>query len=104
MEHTAKFFVGQVVHHQKFDYRGVVFDVDATFQGTDEWYELVARSRPPKHMPWYHVLVDGAEQPTYVAERHLESDERGQPITHPLVAELCGEFQEGRYFLSSRLQ
>ena len=34
MEHTAKFFVGQVVHHQKFDYRGVVFDVDATFQGT----------------------------------------------------------------------
>ena len=44
MEHTAKFFVGQVVHHKKFDYRGVVFDVDATFQGTDEWYELVARS------------------------------------------------------------
>ena len=75
MEHTAKFFVGQVVHHKKFDYRGVVFDVDATFQGTDEWYELVARSRPPKHMPWYHVLVNGAEQPTYVAERHLESDD-----------------------------
>ena len=62
MEHTAKFFVGQIVHHKKFDYRGVVFDVDATFQGTGEWYELVARSRPPKHMPWYHVLVDGAEQ------------------------------------------
>ena len=62
MEHTAKFFVGQIVHHKKFDYRGVVFDVDATFQGTDEWYELVARSRPPKHMPWYHVLVDGAER------------------------------------------
>ena len=48
--------------------------------------------------------VDGAEQPTYVAERHLESDERGQPITHSWVAELCGEFQEGRYFLRSRLQ
>ena len=55
-------------------------------------------------MLWYHVLVDGAEQPTYVAERHLESDERGKPITHPWVAELCGEFQEGRYFLRSRLQ
>ena len=51
-----------------------------------------------------HVLVDGAEQPTYVAEGHLESDERGQPITHSWVAELCGEFQEGRYFLRSRLQ
>ena len=104
MEQTAKFFVGQIVHHKKFDYRGVVFDVDATFQGTDEWYTMVARSRPPKDMPWYHVLVDGAEHTTYVAERHLESDERGKPITHPLVAELCGEFQEGRYFRRSRLQ
>ena len=55
-------------------------------------------------MPWYHVLVDRAEQPTYVAERHLESDGRGKPLTQPLVAELCGEFQEGRYFLRSRLQ
>ena len=61
MEQTAKFFVGQIVHHKKFDYRGVIFDVDATFRGTDEWYEKVARSRPPKHLPWYHVLVDGAE-------------------------------------------
>ena len=104
MEHKAKFFVGQIVHHKKSDYRGVVFDVDATFQGTDEWYEVVARSRPPKHMPWYHVLVDGAERTTYVAERHLESDARGEPITYSLVAELCGEFQEGRYSMRSRLQ
>lgn len=59
--------------------------------------ELVARSRPPKHVSWYHVLVDWAERTTYVAERHLEPDERGKPIKHPLVAELCGEFQEGRY-------
>lgn len=97
MEHTAKFFVGQIVHHRKFDYRGVVFDVDATFQGSEAWYEAVARSRPPKNKPWYHVLVDGADHTTYVAERHLEADERGEPITHPLLAELCGEFHEGRY-------
>ena len=32
------FFVGQIVHHKKFDYRGVVFDVDATFQGTGTVY------------------------------------------------------------------
>ena len=25
--------MGQVVHHEKFDYRGVIYDVDATFQG-----------------------------------------------------------------------
>jgi heat shock protein HspQ len=104
MECSAKFFVGQIVHHQKFNYRGVVFDVDATFQGTDEWYESVAQSRPPKHLPWYHVLVDGAEHMTYVAERHLEPDERGAPIMHPLVAELCGEFQDGRYLTRTTVQ
>ena len=104
MECIAEFFVGQIVHHKVFDYRGVVFDVDATFQGTDEWYETVARSRPPKDMPWYHVLVDGAEHTTYVAERHLDADERGQPINNPLVAELCGEFQEGRYSLRRKTQ
>ena len=38
MHTTAKFFVGQIIHHIKFDYRGVIFDVDATFRGTDEWY------------------------------------------------------------------
>ena len=50
------------------------------------------------------MLVDGAERTTYVAERHLESDARGEPITHTLVAELCGEFQDGRYSMRSRLQ
>ena len=104
MERTAGFFVGQIVHHKRFGYRGVVFDVDATVRGSDEWYEVVARSRPPKDMPWYHVLVDGAEHTTYVAERHLESDEYGRPITHPLVAELCGEFREGRYGLRRTVQ
>ena len=104
MSHCAKFFVGQIVHHQRFDYRGVIFDVDATFQGTDEWYKLVARSSPLKHLPWYHVLVDGAEHTTYVAERHLESEERGKPINHPLIAELCGEFAEGRYSMRGRVQ
>ena len=104
MEHTAKFFLGEIVHHKIFDYRGVIFDIDATFQGTDEWYDLVARSRPPKHTPWYHLLVDGTERTTYVAERHIESDERREQITHPLVAALCGEFQDGRYSMRRTLQ
>ncbi len=46
-KHEAEFQVGQIIHHKLFDYIGVVFDVDPTFQGTDEWYEQAARSRPP---------------------------------------------------------
>ena len=104
MEQTANFFVGQIVHHRKFDYRGVVFDVDATFQGTDEWYAQVARSRPPRNQPWYHVLVDRGGHTTYVAERHLTPDIGGGPIVHPLVGELFGIFQDGRYALKRGVQ
>jgi heat shock protein HspQ len=93
----AKFGVGQLIHHLRFDYRGVVVDVDASFQGSDQWYDQVARSRPPKDRPWYHVLVDGAEHTTYVAERHLEADDTGQPIAHPLLGEFFDEFSDGRY-------
>jgi len=93
----ARFSVGQIIDHLRFDYRGVVFDVDPTFQGTDEWYQTVARSRPPRDEPWYHVLPDGASHTTYVAERNLAPAESPAPIDHPLVAALLGEFREGRY-------
>lgn len=93
----ARFAIGQLVHHRRFDYRGVVFDVDATFQGTEEWYEKVALSRPPRDRPWYHVLVGDALHTTYVAERHLEADPSDAPIRHPLVELLFERFESGRY-------
>ena len=80
---TAKFHVGQLIHHTLFDYRGVVVDVDPEFHGSEEWYEQVARTRPPKDRPWYLVLVDGGDLRTYVAERNLEADDTGEPISHP---------------------
>jgi len=60
------FFIGQCVHHKKFDYRGVIVDVDAGFSGTEDWYQQVALSRPPKNKPWYHVLVHNSNRMTYV--------------------------------------
>ncbi len=96
-ESTCKFSIGQLVHHRLFDYRGVIVDVDATFQGTEGWYEHMARSRPPKDEPWYHVLVDQAEHTTYVAERNLEPDQRQDPIDHPLRDHFFSDFQNGQY-------
>ena len=83
----AKFSVGQLVHHRLFEYRGVVIDVDPYFKGTDDWYNHMARSKPPKDRPWYHVLVDGGGMRTYVAERNLERDTDGKPINHPDVSD-----------------
>ncbi len=96
-EERAQFAVGQLVQHRLFEYRGVVVDVDATFQGSDPWYAEVARSRPPRDRPWYHVLPHDAVHTTYVAERNLESDPSDAPIHHPLVDEFFERFEDGRY-------
>jgi heat shock protein HspQ len=95
--HHARFAVGQLVEHRLFDYRGVVFDVDPVFLGSEEWYQQVARSRPPKDRPWYHVLVDGATHTTYVAERNLQPDSSGEPISHPLLDAYFNGFDGSHY-------
>lgn len=97
MDFQARFSIGQLVHHRLFDYRGVIFDADPVFQGTDEWYEKVATSRPPKSDPWYYVLVDGERHTTYVAERNLEPDDSEEAIDHPLVHRLFAGLESGRY-------
>lgn len=94
---SARFNVGQIVKHQLFDYVGVVVDVDAEFSGTDGWYERMARTRPPKDAPWYHILVEDADHMTYVAERNLVTAENVRPIRHPMVAEYFREFRDGGY-------
>ncbi|MDE0725803.1 MAG: heat shock protein HspQ [Alphaproteobacteria bacterium] len=99
----AKFQVGEIIRHRLFDYLGVVFDVDPVFSGSDEWYEQVARSRPPKDEPWYHVLVDQAVHTTYVAEQNLAPADEPQPIRHPLAAHYFHEFDGERYILRRRL-
>lgn len=93
----ARFAVGDLIQHRLFDYRGVVVDVDPVFMGTDEWYEQVARSRPPRNRPWYHVLPDGTAHSTYVAERNLDPDPSGEPIQHPALQRFFAAFEAGRY-------
>lgn len=96
-QHQAKFAVGQLVRHRLFGYRGVVFDVDPEFSGTDTWYDQVARTRPPKDAPWYHVLVDSATHTTYVAERNLQAEDAPRPVDHPLADDLFSGYEGGRY-------
>lgn len=98
----ANFSVGQIVHHLRFDYRGVIIDVDPIFQGTDDWYEQMARSCPPKDEPWYHVLVDGQGMQTYVAERNLEADRSFSPIDHPEIPQYFEDVTDAGYIPRQR--
>lgn len=99
---APRFFLGQIVDHLKFGYRGVVFRVDPKFSLSDEWYEQVARSRPPKDKPWYHVMVDGAAQTTYVAERHLAASDNLNQIDHPALGQVFARFDGSRYLPKQR--
>jgi heat shock protein HspQ len=98
----ARFAIGEIVHHRLFDYRGLIVDVHPRFQASEEWYEAVARSRPPKDKPWYQVLVDEAVHATYVAERNLEPAADLSPIQHPLLGHFFSRFENGRYVPTAR--
>ncbi|MEM9188634.1 MAG: heat shock protein HspQ [Myxococcota bacterium] len=92
-----KFQIGQIVRHLRFDYRGVVIDCDLTFQQSEQWYEEVAQSRPPKDAPWYRVLVHESDHQTYVAERHLMADDSPAPVEHPEVFAHFDGYRDGHY-------
>lgn len=100
----ARFAIGELIHHRLFNYRGVVYDIDPVFSGSEEWYEHVARSRPPKDKPWYKVFVHDGQHETYVAERNLEKDTSQEPINHPGVEYLFERFENGMYLPRRRVQ
>ena len=92
-----RFFPGQQVTHLLFGYRGLVYDVDPAFSGTAAWYRQMAKSRPPKDAPWYHLLVHGADHTTYVAERNLEAWGGCDYIDHPMLPQFFDGFENGIY-------
>ena len=99
---SARFSIGDLVRHRLFGYRGVVYDVDPQFMLSDDWYETMAQSRPPRDRPWYRVLVHNGIHETYVAERNLEADDSSEPVFHPLIGEVFSGFEHGRYIKSER--
>lgn len=97
IKQSAHYNIGQVINHKNFNYRGVIVDIDPNFQGTDEWYEKNATSKPAKDAPWYHVLVDEDDTVTYVAEANLRIEDDALPIENPYVDEVFEQFNHGQY-------
>lgn len=96
----AKYRLGQVVRHRVFPFRGVIFDVDPTFNNTEEWWESIpAEVRPRKDQPFYHLLAENAETTyvAYVSEQNLLPDDTGKPVRHPDVRKMFGDLKDGIY-------
>jgi heat shock protein HspQ len=98
----ARFSIGDVVRHRMFDFRGVIFDVDPVFANTDEWYEAIPEGvRPEKDQPFYHLLAENMDSSyvAYVSQQNLIPDDSDEPIEHPAIPGLFGDFSDGRYAL-----
>ncbi|NIY71616.1 heat shock protein HspQ [Marivivens donghaensis] len=102
----AKYQLGQIVRHRKHPFRGVVFDVDAMFSNSEEWYEAIPEdARPSKDQPFYHLLAENSESfyVAYVSEQNLIADYSGEPVSHPDVEEFFDTFEDGQYHLDVQL-
>lgn len=98
----ARFSIGDVVRHRLFDFRGVIFDVDPVFANTEEWYEAIPEAvRPRKDQPFYHLLAENMDSSyvAYVSQQNLVVDDSDEPVDHPAIPGLFGDYADGRYAL-----
>ena len=89
MVRDAKFRIGEIVRHRVYPFRGLIFDVDPTFNNTDEWYEAIPEAvRPVKDQPFYHLYAENEETvyEAYVSEQNLLVDSSDEILRHPAIA------------------
>jgi heat shock protein HspQ len=96
----AKYHLGQVLRHRKHPFRGVVFDVDAMFSNTEDWYENIPEESRPANLL---AENDQSYYVAYVSEQNLVPDDTGEPVDHPDLGDLFGDFENGRYPLTFQL-
>jgi heat shock protein HspQ len=102
----AKFAIGQVVRHRIYPFRGVIFDVDPSFNNSEEWWLSIPDNvSPRKDQPFYHLLAENEESSyvAYVSEQNLIPDDTGQPVGHPQASLIFESFDGTDYKLRPRI-
>ena len=97
----AKFSIGDVVKHKFLNFKGVIFDLDPTFNNTEEWYNAIPKDfRPRKDQPFYHLLAESnyVTYEAYVSEQNLLLDSSKEPVKHPLIEEIFSGKKGSSYF------
>ena len=97
----AKFSIGNIVKHKFLNFRGVIFDLDPSFNNTDEWYKAIPKKfRPNKNQPFYHLFAENEEifYIAYVSEQNLLDDLDGGPANHPDIKMIFSHFN-GKYYI-----
>lgn len=91
--------IGAVITHKRYNYRGVIVSVDPRCMAGETWYHS-NKTQPARDQPWYHILVhNSGGLSTYVAQSNLETDNSGEPVSHPRIQCYFCDFKNGRYRL-----
>ena len=98
LERNTKFYIGEIIKHKLFNYSGVIYSVDPEYMGSEDWHNDMAKTRPLKNQPWYHVLPSGCTHSAYVAESNLFTHPRPTTIEHPMIKEMFARFENARYY------
>ncbi len=93
----AGFNIGDIIIHREQKFRGVIVDVDADFQGSEDWYDQFTTNEPSKNAPWYHVLIDEESTMAYVSEQNIYVDSSNIEIDHPMVDDVFEDYKAGHY-------
>lgn len=126
---NIRFFVGQIVRHRKYNYRGVIISYDSNCRATETWKKnnKVSGLSRQQHQPFYRLLVDQRDDPrrfrSYCAEENLEDEiehwDMGgvgegpggsgggkEPLDHPEILDYFSSWSplDGRYCLGEELR
>lgn len=102
-EVRGQFFIGQVVRHRLYPFRGVIVDVDPEFDNDESWWLSIPEEvRPAKEQPYYHLLAENEDSTylAYVSQQNLLPDSTG-PCHHPDIRDFFGAYHNGCYELKS---
>ena len=101
----TKFAIGELVQHKFLAFRGVIFDIDPSFNNTEEWYLAIPNDfRPRKDQPFYHLLADNGNMfyNAYVSEQNLVIEQSPKQVNHPDINFYFSEFDGKRYQLNKQ--
>ena len=103
---VAKFAIGQVLRHQAYAFRGVVFDVDPEFSDSTAAREtILVEGRSRKDQPFYYLLAENGRNPyvAYVSEQSMVLDTSDEPLSHPQFDDLFERDETGSYRFRSMM-
>jgi hemimethylated DNA binding protein len=65
---TPNFRVGQIVHHKRFGYRGVIVDAHTDYEEASNASGRSSPSPADRRRPWYEILVHNPYVPVFFNE------------------------------------